>query len=174
MNFTIWWRRLQVLLLLVGLLGLVSVSGCASNSELVRHSFEFSAVRDSPDIEVLDFRYGDTKQPGASGVRWRVEKGEPQTGGSTYGDMRQGFDLYVKWRIKATGEVLEDTADLRPRLPKDITDHRVYFVVRQRQLWVYLITPTRQVPPANPGPVRGYGHLQIITLYPLPAPGRTQ
>lgn len=52
-----------------------------------------------------------------------------------------GDTLYVKWRIKATDKVYEDTVDLKSRLPKDVTDHRIYFVIKDTQLWVYLISP---------------------------------
>lgn len=55
--------------------------------------------------------------------------------------MPRGDTLYVKWRIKASGAVHEDTVDLRKRMPSDITDHRIHFVVKGPQLYVYLISP---------------------------------
>jgi hypothetical protein len=60
----------------------------------------------------------------------------------------------------------EETVDLRYRLPRDITDHRVYFIVRGPQLYVYLISPERRPPdmPGN-GP-RVYSHLKTTTIYP--------
>jgi hypothetical protein len=45
-----------------------------------------------------------------------------------------GEFLYVKWRIKATGEVLEDRVDLHPVLPWNMGHHTVTFVIEGRQL----------------------------------------
>lgn len=96
--------------------------------------------------------------------------------------MLRGDFLYVKWRLKQTGEVYEDTVDLKSRLPADITDHRIHFVIRGPQLYVYLISPERLNP--NPCPsqealrklakteapgdriFRMYCNLKITTLYP--------
>ena len=58
---------------------------------------------------------------------------------STLGDILRPDFLFVKWRIKATGEVLEDTVDLKRRLPRDFSRHTVHFTVDDRQLYVYLI-----------------------------------
>jgi len=55
--------------------------------------------------------------------------------------MPVGDFLFVKWRIKSTGEVVEDRVDLRQRLPKDMTDHGLTFVIEGNQLYVYVITP---------------------------------
>lgn len=69
-------------------------------------------------------------------------------------------------RIKASGEVLEDTVDLDGRLPKDIEGHRLYFMVGRRQLNVYLISP-RLGPPEFPvvGPAK-YRYYQAYLIYP--------
>jgi hypothetical protein len=53
--------------------------------------------------------------------------------------MRVGKDLYVKWRIKATGEVLEDTVDLQTAWPHSLKDMEIYFIIEGKQLYVYLI-----------------------------------
>jgi hypothetical protein len=58
--------------------------------------------------------------------------------------MLLGDDLYVKWRIKSTGEIYEDTVDLRNRLPEDMHRQRIRFVVWGPQLYVYLISPKRK------------------------------
>jgi len=55
--------------------------------------------------------------------------------------MPVGEFLYVKWRIKETGEVLEDRVDLRKRLAPNMFEHKVTFVIDGKQLYVYLITP---------------------------------
>ncbi len=123
------------------------LTACASGPRVVDHAFEFSASSDSPGVEVLDYRYGDSRHPGTRASPERVSEGKPTGGTGINGAMRVGDDLYVKWRIKATGEVFEDTVDLKSRLPEDITDHRIYFIVESQKLYVYLISRN---------PVRGY------------------
>ncbi|MBC7609788.1 MAG: hypothetical protein H7228_09480 [Polaromonas sp.] len=56
------------------------------------------------------------------------------------GDMRPDDDLYVKWRLKDTGKVYEDTVDLRSRLPRSIKNQSIYFIIDGEQLYVYLIS----------------------------------
>jgi hypothetical protein len=85
---------------------------------------------------------------------------------ATSGEMSRGDDLYVKWRIKATGQVLEETVDLRSRLPADIVDHKVYFDIEGPQLYVYLITPLRRDAGTPPNGPRMYWHMKTLTLYP--------
>jgi len=66
--------------------------------------------------------------------------------------MLPGDSLYVKWRIKSTSEVYDDTVDLKSRLPEDIANNRIHFIIKGSQLYVYLITPERLHP--NPCPRR--------------------
>lgn len=80
--------------------------------------------------------------------------------------MLVGDSLYVKWRIKATGEVLQETVDLRHRLPRDIEDHRIYFVVRERKLFVYLISPERLPPGSPPNELRIFRERKVKVIYP--------
>jgi hypothetical protein len=140
--------------ILLGLM-LVWLTACASGPRVVDHAFSFDARVDSPSIEVINFCYGDTntlpkrwyghicpKEDG-SGVR----QGTHINGGFPFGDT-----LYVKWRIKSSGAMYEDTVDLKSRLPDDITHHLIYFIVSGPQLYVYLIGPERLNP--NPCPSR--------------------
>ena len=60
---------------------------------------------------------------------------------NTAGMMPRGEHLYVKWRIKGTGEVLEDRVDLTKRLPADINDYEIHFAVYGKQLYVYAFPP---------------------------------
>ena len=69
---------------------------------------------------------------------------------------------------KKTGLVHEDTVDLRSRLPESIKDHRIYFIVKDTQLFVYLITPERRAPEMPPNGPRPTQHLKTITIYPSP------
>lgn len=157
---------------------------CATTPRLTTHTFEFDARWDSPGIEVLNYRYGNTKQPGAAPPEYMLKIGKaPQQVGIS-GDMLRGDDLYVKWRIKSSGEVYEDTVNLKDRLPNNITNHSIRFIVNGSQLYVYLITPEKLI--KNPCPPKeqlcrimdpscpsadhrifsGYCSRKIIRLYP--------
>jgi hypothetical protein len=139
---------------------------CASASKNVDHAFGFDAISDSPDVYVIDYRYGDSKQPMARNPEYLLKEGRSLQGASINGEMRRGDSLYVKWRIKSTGQVYEDTVDLRRRLPADITAHRIYFIIKGSQLYVYLITPERRSPGTPPNGPRPYQYLETITVYP--------
>lgn len=155
------WLAASFLLLMA-----VALSACASGPRLVEHSFGFDAVADSPDVEVLDYRYGQSNAPGAKMPEWVKTRIGKSGGTSTTGGMLVGDTLYVKWRVKATNEVIEDTVDLKSRLPRDITDHRVYFVIKDKQLWVYLISPEKR-PPAWPKyEPPGWTHRKVYVIYP--------
>jgi hypothetical protein len=146
----------------------IALSACASDTQVVNHSFGFDAISDSPDIELLDYRYGDSELPGASNPDRLRNKGIAPPRTSISGPMRRGDSLYVKWRIRNTGQVYEDTVDLRNRLPTNIKDHKVYFLIKGTQLFVYLIPPESEkrsrAMSAN-GP-RMYSDLNVITIYP--------
>ena len=119
-------------------------------SDLVYHRFEFDANSESPDIQVVAYRYGNSEGPGTSDQEHEYTIRDVNTGreekrfgmggqSSTLGDILRPDFLFVKWRIKATGEVLEDTVDLKHRLPQDFSRRTVHFTVDGRQLFVYLI-----------------------------------
>jgi hypothetical protein len=155
-----WW-------LIAWLLGLAAVLGaCAAGPKLVNHAFGFDARIDSPDQEVLAFRYGDGKGVSRSSDNALRDFGRsPQVTGIN-GPMPLGEALYVKWRDKATGQTYEDTVDLRPLLPRDMTRQELYFVVAGPQLYVYLIDP---VPRPADWPVVGpkkFQNEKIRQIYP--------
>lgn len=143
-----------------------ALGACASGPRLVDHAFGFDVLNDSPDVVLLDYRYGTSKQPGARPPEWSLRDGNVRQQAGISGEIVQGESLYVKWRIKASGEVLDDIVDLKSRLPKDITGHRLYFVVEGRQLHVYLISP--RLRPSNfpiVGPTK-YRYYQAYVIYP--------
>ena len=125
---------------------------CASGPRVVDHAFSFDARWDSPGIEVLNYRYGSSNMPGTHIAPELLRTGQHSGGMGVNGPMPIGDTLYVKWRIKATGEVFEDSVGLKSRLPEDITRHLLYFIVGGPQLYVYLIGPDRLNP--NPCPSR--------------------
>lgn len=127
----------------IALLSLLLVA-CASGPRLVDHAFGFDAVADSPGAEVLDYRYGQSQAPGARMPEWVKKDVEVAGGTHTSGPMPVGDSLYVRWRLRDTGEELQQSVDLRDRLPADMRGHEIYFIVRGRELLVYLISPVRQ------------------------------
>lgn len=154
------FTRLTVLLVA----GVVLVA-CASGT-LVDHAFSFNAVRESPEVEVLDYRYGDSKQPTARNPESLRKEGKSLQSAGIHGEMLRGDFLYVKWRIKDTGQIYEDNVDLRRRLPSNIKNHRIHFIVRGPQLYVYLITSERRPVDMQPNGPRPYQYLKTLTIYP--------
>lgn len=51
---------------------------------------------DSPDIEVLDYRYGTSTQQGTFLPEWMLQPGRMAQSVATTGDMIVGVFLYVK------------------------------------------------------------------------------
>jgi hypothetical protein len=143
-----------------------ALSACAATPQLVDHAFTFDVISDSPDIELLDYRYGDSKFPAARNPENMRAIGTAPQRVNIRGEMRKGDSLYVKWRVKTTAQVYEETVDLRHRLPADITGYRVYFTLNSSRLYIYLISPERRPPEMPPNGPRAYRHLKIVTLYP--------
>jgi hypothetical protein len=141
---------------------------CAMGSDLVNHSFEFDTIRDSPDAEVLDYQYGSTRQFGTHANKEMVQLGRTFAQWGIHGAMPKGEFLYAKWRVKQSGEIYEDKVDLRSRLPADIRDHRVHFVIKGSQLYVYLISPEKRPASSPAGPLRMYRDLKQYQVYPDP------
>ena len=133
----------------------LSVSGCASGQagSVVEHGFEFNAVTDSPGIQVLAYSYGDS--PNTYGGRLRATV-EDTKNGTTFqaanitGPMVVGRYFHVKWRIKKTGEVVEDTVDLQKQWPRSMEDQQINFMIEDHQLYVYFITLLNLRPYFNP------------------------
>lgn len=119
---------------------LLALAACASTPRLVPHAFSFNGWSDGwqATVELLEYSYGDQYRE----VQGKAENGY-SAGVSTgvNGPMPVGDFLYVRWRLKPTGEVLEDKVDLRHRLPRDMTDQELTFVIEGRKLYVYLVTP---------------------------------
>lgn len=121
----------------------VVLSGCVFGPDAPDHEFTFSAVRESPDIEVLNYKYGNSRLPGVQPSDWALQSGRIEQETGVHGPMLRGEFLYVKWRVKQTGQVYEDRVDLRHRLPADLTDCEIHFVVKGTQLYVYVISPEK-------------------------------
>jgi hypothetical protein len=121
---------------------LITLASCATGPKMADHAFSFDGWSDgwAKQVDLLEYDYGDQYRM----VRRKAGPSDDTLGyqAGVNGPMPVGDFLYVKWRIKATGEVCEDRVDLRPLLPKDMTNYRVTFVIDGKQLYVYLVTPT--------------------------------
>ncbi|WP_145840403.1 hypothetical protein [Denitratisoma sp. DHT3] len=155
-------RPHQFLRWLIAVIAVMVLAGCASTPELVSHGFAFDFIDDSPEAELLDYRYGTSYY----GKSERQSLGRVSQGKGIFGEIRRGDDLYVKWRLKATGEVFEETIDLRNRLSKDIRGSEIYFLVRGPQLYVYLITPKKRAKDEPPNGPSKWSFRHILTIYP--------
>lgn len=130
------WMALWVLALL---------TACASGPKLVSHSFNFDGFNDkwADKVDLLEYSYGDQYQK----VQRKAAAGETLGAQAIVnGSIPVGEFLYVKWRLKGSGEVLEQKVDLRDRLPRDMTDHGLTFLIDGRQMFVYVTTPAAQNP----------------------------
>ena len=167
---TVWTRFFAGVLLAV----VFALSACATGPKLVAHAFSFDGRNDewAAQVDLLEYSYGDQYHMVRNSVtnpRSPVFKGlaalPPST--SVNGSMPVGEFLYVKWRIKATGEVLEDRVELRNLLPSNMFDHRITFAIDGKQLYVYLVTPTPR-DSKQPSPLRTYLARYTVTyeIYP--------
>lgn len=145
---------------------LVTLTACVTEPRIVQHQFGFDALVDSPDIQVLNYKYGNSKLPSVRPPEWALRTGQVSQATTVYGAMLRGDFLYVKWRIKSSGKVFEDTVDLKSRLPANIKGDVVYFIIRGPQLYVYLITPQRRPIGWPPNGPRKYDFRKVITIYP--------
>lgn len=149
------WIRAVMVATLVSLL-----AACAVGQRQVWQKFAFSGEYDgwANAIDLLEYAYGtgdlmtrnSVEKP--RGPVWKDGSGiAPNT--NINGPMPVGEFLYVRWRVKATGQVYEERVDLRERLPADMKDHGLTFVIDGAQLYVYVITPKPKpyykAPPLN-------------------------
>jgi hypothetical protein len=128
------------------LVTLLALAACATGPAKFYHSFSFDGWFDkwATEVDLLEYSYGDQYRMVQDKVR--PENKTLGYGANVNGPMPVGDFLYVKWRIKSTGEVVDNRVDLRNVLPRNMFEHGVTFVIDGEQLYVYLITPqTKQV-----------------------------
>lgn len=148
---------------------LLNLSACATGATMDKnafHSFSFDTRHDSPDIEVIDYQYGSSRETATRPERERVAMGQTFPYGGTNGFIPRGEFLYVKWRVKGSEQVFEDKVDLASRLPADIEGLRIHFVIMGSQLYVYLIWPIGKGPYLVKGPVKYYELQKQVQIYP--------
>ncbi|MBD3810940.1 MAG: hypothetical protein IE917_01815 [Betaproteobacteria bacterium] len=128
------------------------LASCVNNPRVIDHAFSFDARNESPGIEVLNYRYGESIAPGAQVQDYSLRMGKIPQAVNINGAFPLEDSLYVKWRDKVTGNIYEDTVDLRSRLPRNIAGQRIHFIISGGRLFIYLIGSGRLSP--NPCPSR--------------------
>jgi hypothetical protein len=108
-------------------------------SEPVHHELNFGYKGENQNVEILNWQYGNSKLAFTHASKeWLATGHIPQSWNAT-GTFPVADSLYVKWRVKSTGKVYEDTVDLKSRLPSNMNDKIVHFLVKDSRLYVYLI-----------------------------------
>lgn len=168
-------RSWKVLLISVMLLSLTAcaMGGIMDGDTYPVHRFSFDTQIDNPyeDVEVLDYQYSNSRHAGVRPERERVAMGETFKDTGIAGSILRGDFLYVKWRIgkPGTNEYLgpyEDRVDLKSRLPADITNLTIHFVIHGPQLYVYLIWPYDPKHEYPVGPLKEFGKVKQVQIYP--------
>jgi hypothetical protein len=158
-------QGLRLFKLIAASLCVAMVASCATGPKLIDHSFSINGWYDgwAEKADLLEYRYGDQFNM----LQKRNENGLGYNIGVSAAMPVAEF-LYVRWRLKDTGEVIEDRVDLRPRLPKDMYRHELTFVIDGRQLYVYIVTqtPITQVLPKPPLRTSLSRHRIAYEIYP--------
>ena len=152
-------------------LAMLALQGCATGPRQVFHSFNFDGWKDGwysgpqSNVQLQEYSYGDQYYM----VRKKAKHDEEflPPGTSVSGPMPVGEFLYVRWRLKDSGEMIEHRVDLRDRLPRDMSNKEITFVIDGKQLYVYVVTDQAKpygTPPIN----KSWLSKQLITyeIYP--------
>ena len=164
-------RLLKWLFIGVIQFGIVACATGGMMNNYPMHSFSFDTPHDSPDVEVLDYRYGSGGQGATHANKERIAMGEDFACTNTSGPMPRGDFLYAKWRLKnriRMGQYLgtyEDRVDLKNRLPTDMAGLRIHFVIKGSQLYIYLISPGLKPASEPAGPVAPYSMQKQVQTY---------
>lgn len=134
--------RRRIFILLSSILVCV---GCASNNNYSRYAFELYPRRDSPNADLLGYKYGAGNFVGSSlphEGRNNVPYDFPLGVTNFWPPASQ---LYVKWRSKIDDQIYERTVDLTNRMPARIGEAcLVTFLVNHDQLRIFLIAMNRR------------------------------
>ena len=109
----------------------------------VKHGFKFNAHWDSPDIRILNYRYGSSDFINVQPPEERLRIGNVKQQEGKYILQPLGDELYVKWKIKSTGAIHEDTVDLKSLLPLNMEENDIQFIMNGSQLHVYVVTQNK-------------------------------
>lgn len=133
------------------LLILSILTACAGASQVLTnrayHSLSFRPGTESVGIDLLVYRYGSANQFGLRTPSEDAAEGKISSGAAITGLLPVGDDFYAKWRDKNTGQIYEDTVDLKSRLPFSMDRQRLKPIIEGSQLYIYVISydPVREV-----------------------------
>lgn len=130
------------------------------------HGFYGTDKLESPNIEILDYQYGNIK-PEASdyesaGVLNKNKRSGP---GGTFGVIKRGEFFYIKWKDVISGALSERTVDLKSRLPIQMYGTRITFGIRDNRLSIYLVTPAVNINKVMQNVPNSYAGYIVKTLY---------
>ena len=124
------------------------LQACAVKPKEVWQKFTFDGRNDgwAETVDLLEYAYGDGYGMVRESVSAPRSSAFPGSKGlaplnNINGPMPVGEFLYVKWRVRATNQTYEERIDLRQRLPANMADHGLTFVIDGSQLYAYVITP---------------------------------
>ena len=160
------WLSKRILCLTAMLFVLLMLFSCATFSQTANHGFQFDIRGKDATVEVMDFRYGLSDLPGTRVPAWAKERSQPRGQTGIFGDFSIGNDLFVEWRIKATGETLRQTVDVKELLPKDLNGYTITFTIDEKLLEVFLVSPERR---SSDFPIVGppkYNELKVYRIFP--------
>jgi hypothetical protein len=163
-------RALKLFAVVSLLIGIASCAIAGAEPKVYFHSFSFDVAADAKkyghsEVDVLDYAYGDSGEPRTRPSRVAREMSNVFNNTGVAGEMPRGEFLYVKWRIKATGEVHEDRVDLRNRLPADVTNYGVHFLIDGAQLYIFLLPPEEMKDPLGRVSIVTGGGLETSTTW---------
>ena len=158
----------RFLLPTIFIISLLILAGCAAIvGSGVSCGFSFDMRYDDQHAAVLDYLLMGEKTAiiGASKPPY-VDKNHK----SYFENIGYQYDrprsLYLKWQDELTGNIHENTIDLRQSLPRDLDGTMLYFILHGSQVYVYLANLNTRVPynPKNGSTM--YGSFANIQLYP--------
>ena len=132
------WCVLIVCSLMLVLIACSAVSNIVDNRTL--HSINFDPYKDSTGIELLYYRYGSANEFGLRTTPGQAASGKPVPGTGMTGELPVGADFYAKWRVVSTGQIIEDTVNLKSRLPLYMHKQEIRPIIEGSQLYIYLIS----------------------------------
>lgn len=136
------------------------------NNELTLYSVEFDTRFGDQKAHILNYRFMRNSEVLMTPIPEELNNGKGMVLSAKAGWMKQGTSLYVKWLDDETGIVHEATADLRGKLPGDMSNKNIRFTVKGTQLSVYVLFSNE--PPNVPASERPFfaTSIKFVKIYP--------
>ena len=162
-------RARDGLIAVAAIVMMLALPACASTER--KFSFEFGILDPDKDVEILNWRYGNSDEPYTQASKDYLATGHIPQADNVYANFPPGDVLYVKWRVLSTDKVYEDKVDLHSSLPFDMNHKIIHFSIKGPQLYVYLIEGIHSkdqlhAPEAADCPTKLYKDNKCTELYP--------